>query len=76
MNVSFTGTPLKAGSYPVTATLNHPDYQGSANATLVIAKAQPSITFTGAPPCAAKKHAQMLAGADQVIGTLGCSSNP
>ncbi|HEX2736038.1 MAG TPA: MBG domain-containing protein [Polyangiaceae bacterium] len=54
VNISFIGTPVNAGSYPVTATLNHPDYQGSASGILVIAKAPPNVTFTGAPPSAAK----------------------
>jgi hypothetical protein len=53
VQLSFTGTPLNAGSYPVTATLNNLDYQGSASDTLVISKANPTVTFTGAPAIAA-----------------------
>jgi uncharacterized repeat protein (TIGR01451 family) len=37
--------PTNAGSYPVTATINDPNYQGTANDTLVIAKANQTITF-------------------------------
>jgi hypothetical protein len=54
VQLSFTGTPLNAGSYPVTATLNNVDYQGGSSGTLVIGKAKPTVTFTGAPANAAK----------------------
>ena len=30
VNLSFTGTPQNVGSYPVTATINDANYQGSA----------------------------------------------
>ena len=53
VQLSFTGTPLNAGSYPVTATLNNLDYQGTSSGTLVINKANPTVTFTGAPANAA-----------------------
>ena len=43
---SFTGTPKDAGSYPVTATINDTNYQGSASGTLVIGKATATMTFT------------------------------
>jgi hypothetical protein len=54
VQLSFTGTPLNAGSYPVTATLSNVDYQGSSSDTLVIGKARPTVTFTGAPANAAR----------------------
>jgi len=54
VQLAFTGTPLNAGSYPVTATLNNPNYSGSISGTLVIGKAKPTVTFTGAPAAAAK----------------------
>jgi hypothetical protein len=37
VRVAFTGTPQNAGSYPVTATINDPNYAGSATGTLTIA---------------------------------------
>ena len=43
--VSFTGTPQDAGSYPVTATVDDLNYEGTANATLVVAQAAQSIVF-------------------------------
>jgi len=39
--------PSNAGNYAVVATVNDSDYQGSATDTLVIAKADQTITFTG-----------------------------
>ncbi len=36
VNYSFTGTPQNVGSYPVIATINDTNYQGSLNGTLVI----------------------------------------
>ena len=44
--LSFTGTPQNAGSYPVTATVDDPNYDGTASATLVVGKAGASITVT------------------------------
>lgn len=38
-------TPLKAGSYSVSATINDANYKGTATGTLVINKAQPVITW-------------------------------
>ena len=39
--------PTDAGSYPVTATITDPNYQGSATGTLVIAKAIATVEITG-----------------------------
>ena len=47
---SFTGTPKDAGSYPVTATINDTNYQGSASGTLVILKAAATTSFTSTAP--------------------------
>jgi hypothetical protein len=41
--------PTNAGSYAVTGTVTHANYQGSANGTLVIAKATQSIAFSALP---------------------------
>ncbi len=53
----WTGTPqTNAGSYTVTATVNHANYQGTATGTFIIAKAAASValedleqSFTGNP---------------------------
>ena len=46
VEVSYNGSPsapTAAGSYAVLATINHPDYRGTASATLVVAKATASV---------------------------------
>jgi hypothetical protein len=46
VDISFTGTPQGAGSYPVTATINELNYTaGEATGTLTIDKATQSIVF-------------------------------
>jgi uncharacterized repeat protein (TIGR01451 family) len=40
-------TPIDAGSYSVTATIDDPNYEGSATDTLVISKADATISVTG-----------------------------
>ena len=42
----FETAPAVAGSYDVVATLNNPNYTGSANGTLVIAKAAATVTLS------------------------------
>lgn len=42
-----TSAPTNAGPYAIVGTVNEANYQGSANGTLVIAKADQTITFTG-----------------------------
>ena len=39
--------PINAGSYTVTATIDDPNYEGSASDTLVIAKADANVSVTG-----------------------------
>jgi uncharacterized repeat protein (TIGR01451 family) len=39
--------PVNAGSYTVTATIDDPNYEGSASDTLVIAKANANVSVTG-----------------------------
>ncbi|WP_438480144.1 immunoglobulin domain-containing protein [Oleiharenicola lentus] len=49
-DISYNGAqaaPTNAGSYSFTATINDPNYSGSVNGTLVIAKAAQTISFTG-----------------------------
>src|SRR5262249_15459967 len=48
LNVSYDGSatiPLHAGSYAVSANVVQPSYTGSANGTLVVSKANQSISF-------------------------------
>jgi alpha-tubulin suppressor-like RCC1 family protein len=50
VNLSYDGSPTaptNAGSYAVVGTVNEANYQGTANGTLVIAKADQTISFTG-----------------------------
>ncbi|MDI1251188.1 MAG: MBG domain-containing protein, partial [Lacunisphaera sp.] len=52
LGVSFTydgsaTAPTNAGSYAVVGTVSHAHYAGSASGTLVIVKADQTITFTG-----------------------------
>jgi hypothetical protein len=47
--VTYNGSstlPVNAGSYAVVATVNDPNYQGTASATLVVQKATAQITIT------------------------------
>jgi hypothetical protein len=48
VNITYNGSataPTNVGSYAVVATINDPNYQGSANGTLVISKATATITL-------------------------------
>jgi hypothetical protein len=45
VTVTYSATPINAGSYDVTATVVDDNYQGSASGTLVITKADQAITF-------------------------------
>ncbi len=46
--IVWTGAPqTNAGSYPVTATVNDPNYKGSASGTFVIGKATATVTLGG-----------------------------
>ncbi len=51
LTVAFTyngssTAPTSAGSYTVVATVNDPDYQGSATGTMAVAKATPGVALT------------------------------
>jgi|GEM_PF-1025632 len=47
LTVIWTNAPqTAAGTYPVTATINDPNYEGSASGTFTIAKATPTATLT------------------------------
>lgn len=43
----YNTTPTNAGSYTVATTITDPNYQGSANTTLNVAKAPATVTFSG-----------------------------
>ena len=46
LGITWTGAPdTNAGSYAVTATVNNPNYQGSASGTFTINKATPTISW-------------------------------
>jgi len=45
VDITYSAPPINAGSYTVTATIDDANYQGSANGTLVIAKAGQTISF-------------------------------
>jgi uncharacterized protein with FMN-binding domain len=45
-----TTAPTDAGTYPIVATFDNPNYQGSATATLVISKATASVSFNSLTP--------------------------
>ncbi len=52
VGVTYSGSstiPTNAGSYPVVATINDPNYAGTASDTLVIAKAAQIVTFGALP---------------------------
>jgi hypothetical protein len=54
LNITPTGYPdTNAGSYSVTATVNNPNYTGSASGTFTINKATQTITLTNVPASAA-----------------------
>lgn len=61
--------PTVAGSYAVVATINDPGYRGTANGTLVIAKAAQSISFPSIP-------AQLATASVNLAATGGASGNP
>ena len=46
LNVA-SGNPVNAGSYTVTATIDDPNYTGSASDTLVISKADATVSVSG-----------------------------
>jgi sugar lactone lactonase YvrE len=73
-----TTAPTAAGSYAVIATINNPDYSGSASGTLTIAKATTAITFSANPTNPLLGQPDLLSatvtGAGQPGGTVVFSS--
>lgn len=61
--------PLNAGTYDVTATIQDPRYQGSATGTLVVAKADQTITF-------AALDSKPLDGGTFTLGATASSTLP
>jgi sugar lactone lactonase YvrE len=81
--VSFTyngsaTAPTAAGSFAVVATVNNPNYAGSASGTLTIAKAAASVTFFANPASPTQGKSDLLTatvtGAGQPSGTVVFSS--
>ncbi|MCU0786345.1 MAG: MBG domain-containing protein, partial [Verrucomicrobia bacterium] len=77
--VTFTydgnpAAPVNAGSYAVVATVNDPNYQGSANGTLAIGKATPTATLAvnNSPVTydATAKSATVVISASSVSGAV------
>jgi hypothetical protein len=55
LSITPTGYPdTNAGSYSVTATVNDPNYTGSASGTFVIGQATNTVTFTTPAPASAE----------------------
>jgi hypothetical protein len=53
VNVTYDGgatAPTNAGSYAVVGTISDTNYEGTANGTLVVAKAAATVTITGTTP--------------------------
>ena len=46
LSYSTSGTPINVGDYPITATVDDPNYQGSASATLSITLAAASLSLS------------------------------
>ncbi|HEX8696613.1 MAG TPA: MBG domain-containing protein, partial [Longimicrobium sp.] len=53
---SPVASPVAAGSYDVSASVDDANYQGSATGTLVIGKATPSVSFTSSAPATLAYH--------------------
>ena len=61
--------PVSAGNHPISATVTDPRYSGSANGTLVIAKASQTITFAAISD-------QLATATVGLSATGGASGNP
>ncbi|HEY6007096.1 MAG TPA: MBG domain-containing protein, partial [Geobacteraceae bacterium] len=80
VNLTYNGlatAPSAAGSYAVVATVNDANYQGSANGTLTVAKADQTIAFAALP---AKTYGDpsfaLTATATSGLSVSYASSNP
>ncbi len=62
--------PTSAGSYTVVATVNHPSYTGSAQGTLVIARAPQSISYGAFPATLTVGTAHALAATSSSGGVV------
>jgi sugar lactone lactonase YvrE len=81
VSVTYSGSPTAptvAGSYAVIATINNPNFAGSASGTLTIAKAATTITFSANPTSLTRGQSDLLSatvtGAGQLGGTVIFSS--
>lgn len=69
--------PTNVGSYAVVATINDASFTGSANGTLVISKADQTITFAALTPVTFKDpNLTLSATATSGLGVSFTSSNP
>ena len=69
LSTSLAGAPdTNTGSYSVTATVNDPNYTGSASGTFVISKASQTITFTTNAPSSAPYNSQFTVAATASSG--------
>ena len=66
-----TTAPTAAGSYAVIATINNPNYSGSASGTLTIAKATTTITFSANPTNPTLGQPDLLSAAVTGVGQPG-----
>ncbi|GFO67061.1 hypothetical protein GMLC_06400 [Geomonas limicola] len=72
-----TTAPINAGSYPVVATINDPNFQsGSASGTLIIAKAPCSITLSGLSQVSDGTRKTVTATTDPAGKTVSISYTP
>ena len=81
VSITYNGSttaPTAAGSYSVIATINNPDYSGSASGTLTIAKATTAVAFSASPSSPTRGQSDLLSaavtGAGQPGGTVVFSS--
>jgi sugar lactone lactonase YvrE len=81
VSVTYNGSttaPTAAGSYAVIATINNPNFVGSASGTLTIAKATTTITFAANPTSPTRGQSDLLSatvtGAGGPGGTVVFSS--
>ena len=74
VSVTYNGStiaPTAAGSYAIIATINNPNYSGSASGTLMIAKATTTITFSANPPNPTRGQSDLLSATVTGVGQPG-----
>jgi sugar lactone lactonase YvrE len=74
VSITYNGSttaPTAAGSYSVIATINNPDYSGSASGTLTIAKATTTVAFSASPSSPTRGQSDLLSAAVTGVGQPG-----